>query len=158
MRIARDPALVPWYTIAEVASDWGWSPENILAAATSGHFQLVRRTDFGMSLLTMAAEDRERFEAAHPEKTKPRELRADARQSYVELLAVVMADCYGNDPALLLKPYERAAALERLAAAAGIPLARGTKTLAEILGAAGEHLEKCGYAKRPAITESENAA
>ena len=141
-----------------MAAEWGWSETAVMAAAAAGHFKLEKRELLGTPILTISAEDKRRLEAMSHEEAKPRDLRSDARQSYVELLAASMAEWYGSDPAILLKPYERAQAVERFAAIGAIPLSRGTKTYADILSAAGKMLEQCGYVARPKEDKEQDKA
>jgi hypothetical protein len=131
MKIERTSALVPWYTVAECARDWGWTPENVVAACDAGHFALIERNPFGTPVLTITAADRAQFEARHASSIQPRDLRADAKRSYLEALAVTLTYAFGKDPELL-KADARASELEQFAAQLGIPLARCHKTYANV--------------------------
>ena len=107
---------------------WGLTHDALMVLVEDGQLTTTLKTIRGEVREGITAEERERAE--REAKGKPeRELRADRVRNYGELIGVLLARYYGNDPAAL-EHYAVAGDLEQFAATARIPLTAGTKTLA----------------------------
>jgi hypothetical protein len=105
---------------------WGLTLDQLRVLIEDGQLTTTLKTIRGEAREGITAEERDRVEGAKA----PRELRADARRSYAEALAVLWAYAFGKDSDALRR-FTNAAELERFAAAAGFPLTRCTRTYAD---------------------------
>lgn len=132
----------PW-ALPDLARKWNCSLEQIELYAAYEGLQIIQvPVRGGREIDAVADEERLRF---RPE-AKPRDLRSDARQSYAEAVAILLAYAFGNDPATL-DSYARESALAEYAAGVGLGLTRGPKTIALIFKEGAELLQQCGHIK-----------
>lgn len=139
-----------FYTLADLMEPperggWGLSRDALMTLAEDGQLTLSLKTIAGESRDGITAEERARIEG----EAKDRELRADAKRSRAEALAMTWAYAFGSDPDAL-KRFANAAELEQFAARAGIPLSRCHRTYADIFREAIDVLVECRFLTREA--------
>lgn len=143
---------VPFYPLDEVASEWGYTTRELLAMAQKGELQIGSEMLAGEQCTVIYAEERARLEqlygAAGRRRPVKAALRADARRSYEDVIASLLALSFGSDSAIL-KPYERTKELQQLAARIALPMTRSGRKYAAILASAGALLRDCGFIAEP---------
>lgn len=133
----------PFWTLEALAMRWNEPLDVVKGRAEVGQITLDTMEIDGEPRAGITAAELRRVET---EPANDDTMRADARRSYQEAVAILMAYAFGSDPATL---HSRTTEneLSEFAATAGIPLSRCARTYADILKGGAAILLECGYIK-----------
>lgn len=133
----------PFWTLEALAIRWSEPLDVVKARAEVGQLTLSMMEIDGEPRAGITADELRRVES---EPANDEAMRADARRSYLEAVAILMAYAFGSDPGQL-KSRTTEGELSQFAATAGIPLSRCARTYADILKRGAAILSACGYIK-----------
>lgn len=132
----------PFWPLDDLATRWREPLDVVKGRAEVGQFNLSTMDIDGEPRAGITADELRRFESQPGDAL----MRADAKRSYLEAVAMLLAHSFGSDPAIL-RSHTTEKELERFADLAGIPLSRCTRTYVEIFKAGAAILRQCGYLK-----------
>lgn len=121
-----------YYSIDDLAHEWGCHPDRVRAFAASGLLE-VKPVDFGDTTLpAVADEEKSRFESLlAPESMEGRPInRRDERNSLFNIIGALAFIAYAQD---VTRPYALTRTIQEDAATLGIPLEIGEDTIADKL-------------------------